>query len=82
MYGEHSIRAAYNPYVERAHRERSQAVAKVWNGAVVGGARLSGRPQRASAYIGSLRTFAAGVNGDGPFAPFPPSATAPSRISE
>ena len=40
MYGEHSIRAAYNPYVERAHRERSQAVAKVWNGAVVGGARL------------------------------------------
>lgn len=43
MYGEHSIRAAYRPYAERAHRGRSQAVGDLWNGAVTGGARLSRR---------------------------------------
>ena len=43
MYGEHSIRAAYRPYAERAHRRRSQAVADLWNDAVTDGARLSRR---------------------------------------
>ena len=40
MYGEHSIRPEYRPYVERAHRERSRAVAELRNGAVTGGARF------------------------------------------